>query len=272
MNKELIFADCDGGKPTQLVHFDNVTEFVAMAEKNAYRCLNDHWASGERKEIVAKALDGDNAFVPGALDLLERVDVAIPPTTGHASVRSPYGGRVDIGDWMADSPTPMRRRSKQRVDRGPVKVMVSFGPSSSLGQDVLVPRGQAIMALVMKIQQSRPVELYLYDETCIKGNEGIACYFLIRVESRPLSLAQVGFAISHPGFFRHLGLGAEYECGAEASHWPQDMYREGYNPRRDSRMGIEPQDVILSSATDWNPLIRKPVEWIKAELERIGID
>ncbi len=272
MLSKTVFADCDHGQPTQVYTFENVHEFVDAAETSAYRCSNDRWAAGERREAIHGALYGDEQYVPGALDLLAKVDLAIPPTEGMGFVHAPFGGRADIGDWLAGSPTPMRRRKNLVVDRGTVKVLVSFGPSASLGADVLVPRGQAIMALIMKIQQSRPVELYLYDETQMKQT-GIPCYFLIGVESRPLSLAHVGFAVSHPGFFRHVGLGAEYQQGAEASSWPQD-YRVvggGYEERRNERMGIEPQDVILSSAVDWNPLIRRPVEWIKAELERIGI-
>lgn len=269
----LKYADCDEGRPSRITVFDHVTEFVDVAKRRFAKesAAASAWAEMEREEAITAALNGDDSFVPGAMSVLEAVDAAIPPTVGRGSVRSPYGGRVDMSDWLTGSPTPMRRKARRETETGTVRVFLPFGPSASLGSAVLGPRGNAIMALVMKIQQTRSVELYLYDETQDDTNSQIPYYFLIGVDCRPLSLAHVGFAISHPAFFRHLGLAAEHEMGARAERWPMDMHGESYAARRDSRLDIQPCDVLLSSATDWNPLIRQPIEWIKSELQRIGI-
>jgi hypothetical protein len=275
MLKKRVFADCDAGYHTTIASFENVAEFVEWSEKATEhrQDVNNEWAGNERRETLHLAMHGDQRFVPATLDLLAEVDASMPPTSGAERIRSPYGGRVNRAEWLAGSPTPMRRRARRVNDKGEVEIYLSFASSASLDETKLLPRGATIMALIMKVQQYRPVRVWLYDETREKVTER-PFYFRIGVDTQPLSLAHVGFAVSHPGFFRHLGLSAEAECGAISARWPVDYgsAASGYEARRVKRLDLRPEDVILSAAVDWHPLIDSPLEWIKSELQRIGIE
>lgn len=281
MLKTTVFAECDNGRPSVVARFTDVTELVEYA--HTWRVAHGHptdetsthsgeWSEGTWKWAKNAALNGDQQYVPGALDLLAEVDAVLPPTNGAATVRSVYGGRVNLSDWRAGSPTPMRRRHRQITDRGLVQIFLPFAASASLGTSQLLPRGNAIMALIMKIQQYRPVQVWLYDETQVKGQSRVPFYYLVGVSTQPLSLAHVGFAVSHPAFFREIGWQAEEQSGAHASAWTHDMHHQGYEARRNARIGANPVDLVLSSATDWNPLINHPIEWIKSELQRMEIE
>ena len=285
MLKDVIKISGDNYPETHIARFLNVTELVEYSDKqvaagkHAYGGNEDNWAGMGYREARHMALNGDDRFVPAAFDLLAAVDEALPPTSGFEIRRDVVGSRVNWADWMAGSPTPMRRRLRRHVESGEVQVWISFGPSASLGVNDCIKRGAAIMALIMKIQQYRPVQVWLYDETQT-NNTGYPFYFIVGVDSRPLSLAHVGFAVSHPAFFRQPAIAAEYNCGARAGCWAPDMHQHAhptpgmqtYQQRRDRRLGVNPSDVVLSSACDWNPLIKQPVEWIKAELVRIGVE
>lgn len=262
---------------TRVATFVNATELVRYAQMQ-YDSQNSDidyryadWAGMSARDAMRFSVEGDPAFVEPAEKLISEIDAAIPPTPGYEVVRSPFGARVNVSDWLADSPTPMRRRKKHLSDRGVVQIFISFSPSASIDVRTYTQRGAAILALVMKIQQYRPVQVILFEES--QSDDGtMPWYSLVHVDSQPLSLAHLGFWVGHPAFFRQVGAPAERRIGINPAKWAPDQYHQDYNKRRNARMGVEPNDVILSSATDWNPLIREPLKWIAAELVRLGID
>lgn len=269
--------------------FDSVGEFVAavpapgtkVPEGIVCRCENDgtggnvvprrnaYWTGGLTfHEAMDKAKLGDSSLVPSAERMLENLEFSLPSTSGWETLRSPFGGRVNIGDWLAGSPTPMRRRVKRVNDISPIKVIVSLSSSAGIGQETMAARGTAILAFLMQAQRIRPIELYGLIE--VDGSKDGSVYFMIKVESKPLNLSQAAFVLANVGFARHGYNLADME-GFQGA-WPEDYYsgEAHYAPLRRQRLHLEPNDVVIPAAFLSDPLIAEPVQWITNELAKIS--
>ena len=191
-----------------LVKFDSIESFVKTADAKVPLANRDigtkHFFGGDTfSSAVEKALYGDDRCVAEAERMIEGFTVSAPDTAMFKTVRSPFGGRVSVSDYLAGSPTLMRRRVKQVSDVAPVKMVVSLASSWTIPAKEMTRRGTAVLALLMQLQKVRPVELFLLLEvagTDRNDGAGPAHYQLIRVESKPLNISVVAYAICHVGY------------------------------------------------------------------------
>lgn len=250
----------------QLHTFDTVSAFVKdMREPHQG---DSYWMGGmTARQAVQAAVTGDEAAVVGAERFMDKIEhsLELPETVGLQTVRSPFGGRADMGAWLAGSPEPMRRRARRANDVGPVKIVVGSFVSSGIDADTLKRRGEAIIAFLMLVQRIRPVDLYILGESTHTGRDGWRNYY-IRLESRPVSLSQIGFVIGHPAFFRALGNGWFQDKNPSAPGVP--ILQSTVAEQRE-RLGLEPQDILIEKAALYDLLVSDPVAWIKRELAKI---
>lgn len=250
----------------QVHEYQDVSAFVADT-RNPYD-TDRSWQGGmNAAEAVRASTYGDNAAVAGAERFIGTLEskLSLPETVGLETVRSPYGGRVSMGDWMHGSPTPMRRRVRRNTEIGPVKIVVGSFVSAGIGANELKRRGEAIIAFLMLVQRFRPVDLYVLGESTHTGRDGWR-YYYIRLESRPISLSQVGFVLGHPAFFRCVGNGWFIEKNPTAPGVP-NLYDS--IPETRERLGMQSQDVLIQKAVLGDELISNPTAWIQREMDRI---
>lgn len=251
----------------QLHTYETVSEFVRAAGK-PYDEADTAWFGGLTPgQCQQAAIDGHNEAVAGAERFLASLEskLTLPDTYGYQTIRSPFGGRVDIGDWNAGSPTPMRRRVRRANDVSPVKIVVGSFVSSGISADTLKRRREAILAFLMLAQTIRPVELYVLGESTHTAYEGWR-NFLIRLESRPLSLSQAGFVIGHPGFFRALGNAWFIKQNPTA---PSVPLLHSTPAEQRERLGLTESDVLIEKAAWGDTLLSDPLAWIERELAKM---
>jgi hypothetical protein len=265
-----------------LVTFDSVSEFVKANPKpgttskhgfHGRSVVNDRgdgaWTANLSFDKAMKtALAGDSSYVAGAEQYIDKVDAALPQTVNYETVRSPFGYRVNVGDWLAQSPTPMRRRLKRITEVSPIKIVVSLTSSAGIDADTMKRRGEAILAFLLKVQQIRPVDLYTLIE--LDGETDGSQYLMIRQESRPLNISQAAFCLCNVGFARH---GYNYaDLDGFLGSWPAGYYANSneYATMRRERLGLNPQDIVIKEAYMTDPIITNPELWIKTELAKIS--
>lgn len=252
----------------QVHTYDSVSEFVRDTPKFNESAHNAYWVGMPLDEAQRAVHTGHEASVVGAerfLALIERELQNLPTTVGFETVRDVFGPRADMGDWMMGAPNPCRRRVRRDIETAPLKIVVNGFVSAGINTDQLRRRGEAIMALLMAIQSVRPVDLYAAGESTHTGTDGWR-YFLIRLESRPLSLSQAGFIIGHPAFFRTYGI------GWFAAKNPDDTSVPwlGSTPAEQrERLGLEPQDILIEKASLGDALLSDPLAWVRREIAKI---
>lgn len=253
-----------------LVEFDSVEDFAKACKdkvKHPDRDSASEWTGWVTfAQAIEKSLVGDKSFVDGANKLIDQLDVDIPATKAFKRVHSPYGGSVNMGDWLANSPTPMRRRVRTSSDIGLVNIYVSTTSSAGVDADTMKQRGYAILALLLKLQTVRPIQLYLLTE--LHGARDGWHYQKIRVESQPLNISVAAFALCNVGWARHLTYDYAQEIDGFNGTWPNDYYDSSYSEIRRERLGIADNDLLIKEAHVNDELVKRPLEWITKQLEK----
>ncbi len=196
-------------------------------------------------EALELARMGDDALAARAAALIETMSAEMPETRAVETVRGQYG-RVDIGAYLAGSESPMRRRKRTRTVSAPLSLYVDIGATWKAPAAELEARGAAVLALVLRLERERPVDLYAYFAT---HGERRKLYYTVRLESRPVSVAHAAFALAHPGMLRQLAhaLSRADGCSPGIPHGYGD--REVFNCGPDDLMlpGIWPDNI----GSDW---------------------
>lgn len=228
---------------------------------------NDAWFGYiSFKEALEKSLTGDESYVASANALIEKLDVTMPETRAFKVIHSPYGGRANLGDWLAGAPLPMRRRVRTSSEFGPINIFVSTTSSAGVSADTMLKRGTAILALLLKLQQIRPIQLYLLAE--LHGASEGWQYHVIKVESQPLAVGVAAFALCHVGFARHLTYDYGHYIDNFNGAWPDGYFSSLYAHARIDRLGATSQDLVIKEVYLKDELVQRPIEWLTKQLEK----
>lgn len=255
-----------------LFTFDSIEDFARAAEPLSNAGASSWYGNISYKQAVELSLKGDDSYVKLADSFMDKLDVELPETKAFHVKHSPFGGRVNMGDWLADSPTPMRRRVRSSAEINPIKIVVSTTCSAGVDGEVMTKRGAAILALLLKLQTVRPVQLYLLTE--LDGECGWH-HQLIRIESQPLHVGIAAFGLCHVGFARQLTYTFAREKDGSRGSWP-DGYsygrkNESYTKLLRERIGLAPDDIVIGSAhIGEEKLIEQPVAWIEDQLRKLA--
>lgn len=252
-----------------LKQFDSVESFAreCSALPTRYHCSTygeDDWAGGTMEHCVRMATDGETSLVQKAQEYLDRLEVQAQTKTLEWS-HSPVGCRVAVPDYLTGSPTPMRRKRRVQTDTAPINIYVSLTCSSSIDHETLLNRGIVILALLMKLQEVRPVQLYLVSET--DGSDGLTL-LTMRVESQPLNLSTAIYALARPGFSRQMSHSMSRYLNHFGGRWPNGYRSEKYRARRAELLGLTGEDIFIGAAESWDPIVKDSVNWLQSQLDR----
>jgi len=222
-------------------------------------------------QVLQYCREGNEQLAADAQAIIDNLEAQMPMTSGIAMVRSPFGGRVNYGDWQAGSPTPMRRRTKRVFDNAPIKVVVSITSSASIDKDTINKRGAAILAFLLQAQNIRPIDLWLLVELDghSNGAEDGSVYQMIKVDSQPFAIGQAAFGLCHPAMGRMMGMTVADQYGY-SGRWAADYLLPNYSDLRRQRLGLEPQDILIKECHRSDPLIDNPIAWINEQLTKIS--
>src|SRR3990167_6838112 len=259
-----------------LITFNSIENFAEACRpvraKDIHHAGSSSWTGYcSFQDALSKATVGDESYVIEAEKLIARLDVDLPETKACETVRSTYGGRVSLSDWLTGAPTPMRRRKRSQSDIAPLKIVVSTTCHATVTAETMKQRGAAILALLLKVQQIRPVQLFLLAE--MHGVRDGWHYQLIRVESQPLAVGVAAFALCHVGFARQLTYSLARHLDRFNGGFPdgRETFRtDKYPAMRRERLGLAEQDIVVATLDQDDPLISDPVAWVKNQLENIA--
>lgn len=251
-----------------LKEFDSLSDFARLAS-NYPQAFQDKAAGCTFKQAIKLGIEGDTSCVDRANKMLSEIDGQLPETLSFTRKHSPYCGTVNIGDWLAGSPTPMRRRVRVASEINPLKVIVGVSCSAGISSQLMEQRGVTILALVFRLQKIRPVELFLLTEDKSRSLIEPWHYNLIKIESTPFAIGQACFGLCSDSIERHLSYTVLPSFDAHPA-WPEGYNTQEYWNLKRTRLGVTDQDLLIRSAHLHDPLINQPVQWIKDQLEKHG--
>jgi hypothetical protein len=186
-------------------------------------------------------------------------------------VRRPAGVLPVVPAYLAGTPAAMLDRRK--IQAGPVKVVASVGASASWDPDSMAKRGAAVAALVARLAQVRPVELWISAEL---GAPNVVT--LCRVPTSPLDVDAVGYALAGTEVFRRFMIGLqEVRQPSYDGSWTHagDGFVTGASWTAGIRqaLGLTGSDVYVPPAYGsprGHPALEDPVRWVIDRSREVG--
>lgn len=279
--------------PFNTVAFDSLADLQACTRPDLTYLPGDggSWfghVSGE--QAIAMLATGDTACVPEAEKLLGQFDIHLA-TAGTSLDLSPAGFMPCVPAFIGGEPECMYDLVSCESDTSPLNIIVN--PTSSAGIDAatLRKRGTVILAAVMALAALRPVQLEVacmmssakpFDiprrEPGERRRQARVSTMRVTINSAPLDLASAGYALSHPGFTRHLLYGfGTHEFGANGD-WPSVDGQALSNTRSEKTealtfelLGEDPAQTLLIPAIHLHdPIVEDPKRWLSEVLAKYG--
>lgn len=257
--------------------FQSTQEFLnhIKNEVGSWRTVSREWAGNESMmESYKKLQDGDESLVPEASKLVDQLESSLEFPIPFPQYRySVEGGSVDVPSAIMGLPESMRRKVLVESEVSPIKVYVCSTSSGGVSAREMNQRGCAVLALVMLLQLSRPVELWTF--TCLgchsrkKTNDAV---IKIKLESNPIRLSESAYVLTSAGFARNLTYRYSDSFGASggwASWFNIDMGNDKFIKNAREALGSSEQDVILPPAVSWDGLTKEPLKWINRTYNQI---
>ena len=264
-----------GGKDyfaiTDLPGFAELADQVPHDNHNRRRCNATAAWTGRKPYATAiyQVLNGDLAGVEASEKLLSELETEqfVSPTWRNRL--DVVGGTPCVPAFLAGHPMNMRRRERVASEQGPLAIIVSLTLSGGIDTETMRKRGATLLALVRLLSTARPVELWT--AVCL-GAVDHGTHVLTRLDTAPLDLARAAHMLTCPAVTRGLGYAMCHELKAGGS-WPHGDYGKYQRTARELYTGVigTASEVLYVGAAHLNdPLVNKPVEWIKATLATYG--
>lgn len=255
--------------------------FETATEMNAFNLNNPSGGGGwgeANNETRRKFIEGDTSEVREAEDLIEKMNDVLPETMRNEWHSDVFGPVVSVPDFLSNSPIPFKRERVAESSCAPVKIVASLTSSTGLSHEVLKQRGIAILALLMKIQLVRPVDLILYCEMGIGRGNYTTGLVTLKMESRPLNIGQalIGLANSNVArqiFYNCIRAEAEKHNTYMTGAWPREFSYNGQNVEYyesiKKEFGMEENDVYIPPTFLTDMIIKNPVAWLNENLQKL---
>lgn len=252
-------------------HFNSPAEIVAYLASapgnNDYRdAHNPEWFGhgdtfAKQQELIAKG--GDETLVPAAMKMLDKLHVAMPETDRSVFIPAVAGAYPCVPDYIMGLPEPMRKRDVIYDTGAPIRLGAYTGCSATISHSQFIARATCFLAIIMRlVDEGRPVEVYAVDSG--NGTDG-ETLITVKLQSAPVSIAEIGHALTNLGFTRRVFYGAQDAMGnGYNGAWPAkfDCATNGryYAAKLAKRLNL---DVLLPPlyGTQSNALMADPVKW-----------
>jgi hypothetical protein len=263
----------EAGRATDRFLVCDLPGLADFTRREVTRTWSGAWYGDKDKATTLDCIErGDLSGVAVSDNYLRDMESHVIVSRKYRTVDDVVGSTPNVVNYLAGLPCAMRRRIKTTSATAPLAVVVDLTSSASIGAKALRKRGAAVLALVRLLSNLRPVELWTLTGT---GERGIACYAICRMETAPLDLARVAYAMTDPSFARGAcysaaRVGTDKFCGS----WP---YGEGPDVMRKNAAKIFGRVISPGSEVLFVPAIHRhdkavtdPVAWLKGMLATYG--
>ena len=252
--------------------FDSLPELGHWSRdtENPYHCAaNAAWAGATMSAACRFAIEGDLSAVAASDAMLAQFENYALPTARRETCDDAVGAVPNVPAFIAGHPMNMRRKRRANNEVSPIAVVFDTAVSAGISAQTIAAHGVAILAFVRALCARRPVELWSGTMEDGSGYQDAACSF-VRLETAPMDLAHVAYALSHPSFARQLGYSVNsYLAMRNVRKWPFDNHTVSRNHMRDILAPAFPHvsEMLCVPAVHVNDkLTTDPQGWVAEQL------
>lgn len=219
---------------------------------------------------LAKLETGDPDLAAQAAELLESILDSAIVTERPEWQAAPSGAYTIVPEVLAGEPFAMRHRTRDESAYAPIGLYVNTSVWCQASQQDIADRGVAIMALLIKLQDIRPVDLYVVIGQTRIGRTGNTV-IVTRVPSRPVDLSVAAFLFAHPGYQRNIGHAATQAVSPDIdSRLPfaqAEFQKNGM--RRFVGMGDQDIYVPMMGSRNLREIVGDPTRWVNDRIRDV---
>lgn len=244
-----------------------------------YREDYSQWGGGSFDQAFARLKKGaTEEYQKPIREMMEKIDARLQDRQRREYIRSPAGAFPVVAEVLQGDPMHMRRRQHVESDLAPVKIVCEVGVNAQVKTDSIIRRGAAVAALAMRLAETRPVELWAFDgcrfSGVFPGRGSIDTALMIRLETNPISISQLGAVFVDVGFARAIVFSVgRTQANVENASIDFVWGMQAHNPIRINRvrefLELKPEDIFITGGSISEELeyMRDPVGWIAKHLE-----
>ena len=259
-----------------VIRFDCLGDFARRAAQVPAATLraNEAFLTGvpsrenRTDRAIWKCMNGETEHIPEAERTLEEVDAGIE-ILAPSWRPSVHGAYPMVPEFLAGAPDCMRVLHDELQDHAPVTVYVASDLSIGVSPSMMLKRGIALLAMVMKLNAERPIKLAMISENMMAtGTE--EHLQIIDIPTQPLHLATACFALTSNTFAQYLAYPVCSHTGGRVI-WPSN-YDEGswrWEAYLRGKGILGPKDLYFKAAylLDGDQYTN-PVPWVNAQIEK----
>ncbi len=250
--------------------FDSVRELAEAARYTANHVPGGAWTGGEtHAQSIAHAMTGDMRMVPTAEKLIAKLEtqIELPSREFMPSVEGAY---PIVADYLTGDPMCMRRRGDVMNERAPISIFVCLTSSSAVSTHDLMRRGTTILALLLALSQSHPMQLIAF--SMLHGSADGESIVGARINTTPLDIATAAYALAHPGMCRNILYGYQTRVYNSNGSWPTAYHYDGRNGGYFGslirRLGGDENSLFIPPIEMHDLLVSNPIEWVNNQVKR----
>jgi hypothetical protein len=278
-----------GSKREYIRQFNSLGELLTYAKEGNYITTDVSWAGGLTKNSAINRTREGNIVKQDTLRkaeaLLDKIDASFRDRDVHSWQPSIAGAYPIVPEWLMGRFDAMRIKHPEESEIAPIKMYIECAVSAGVSHDALIKRGTAIAALLMRMTEHRPVELYMFAAWDLTTCDMHKCLWSARMDTSPTSLNQLLHVMGEPAFLRMINFnvsdrlarenGDRIRWGMESLAWAYSTSSytsndAGRERALRQRFELEPQDVVMQRGylPDEAQMNNDPVAWVHTQLEK----
>lgn len=266
--------------------YDSIRELLVDARQvplavgvDSYHTGYDSWSKGHRLHASCDYVErgATHEEMKPALALIDKVDASFRDRDIQVWTPSICGAYPIVADYLMGIPDSMRMRKPLDSDVSPIRLVIESAVSAGVSEEQLKKRGAALAALVMRMCEARPVELWVCLADC--GNMGYRAntVYMARLNSTPVSMSETVAVLGSIQFMRIINFSLSNYVGQNSryagSGWAFGSPGPDGNERSKKMrkvMDLDPQDILIQAGflPDASLLDSDPVAWVHKQLEK----
>lgn len=214
---------------------------------------------------------GDDRYMKDVLAVMNQVEAVVGETTGREWQKSVVGSFPNVPAAIIGHPRSMYRNADESHDRAPVTVWFNTVSSGRWGAKELAKRGAAVVALILKLAETRPVRLNMM----MHVGESSKCpnfTVVVPIDVRTISVSQFAAMACVSGWhrwqynFAYAYADVDGTWDALFNHHGNDVRKPELIADMKRYLGAEKQDLYIPQAYLKDDMVKNPVEWVKRTL------
>ena len=253
--------------------FDDMSEFIAAMPDKAEHGSGDASAKTGNESFSDSKINAIHGRLEGMAEaetMIDQINAENVTSCQQSFIPNVAGALPIVPAAIAGSPFSMLQKADLISMAAPIRVFASCATSWGVSASSLSKRGAAILALILKLQEVKPVELYVISELegdRANGRSAIPC---VKIETSPLDTTAASYALTSPAFLRHLC----FEFADQYGFYGGWAYREnpqdkGFQDKIKAELGCTENDLYIRGGYSSDQAITDPTQWVQDRLNEL---